>query len=134
MMRATWEPLAVLVFVSVPRLGAEEVKIIGRDFAFDALAILGTGMTTLVFENPGDARYEMIVVLCSSYLLRLMLLRWLLPSPRWSMQSYWPNHSSALPVTLHLPLRTRFLVRPQLLTHRYPLPKRRDIPRSLLVA
>jgi hypothetical protein len=45
-----------------------------------------------------------------------------LPSPGWSMQSSWPNRFSALPVTLHLPLQTRFLVRPQLLTHRYPLP------------
>jgi hypothetical protein len=40
-----------------------------------------------------------------------------LPSPGWSMQSSWPNRFSALPVTLHLPLQTRFLVRPQLLTH-----------------
>jgi hypothetical protein len=134
MMRVAWVLLAVLVCVSVPRLGAEEVKIIGRDFAFDAPAILGAGMTTLVFENPGDVRREMIVVLCSSYLLRLMLLRRLLPSPRWSMQSSWPNRSSALPVTLHLPLQTRFLVRPQLLTHRYPLPMGRDVPRSLLAA
>jgi hypothetical protein len=55
--------LAVLVFVAVPRLGAEEVKIIGRDFAFDAPAILGAGMTTFVFENPGDVRHEMIIVL-----------------------------------------------------------------------
>jgi hypothetical protein len=134
MMRVAWVLLAVLVFVSVPRLGAEEVKIIGRDFAFDAPAILGAGMTTLVFENPGDVRHDMIVVLCSSYQLRLMLLRRLLPSPRWSMQSPWPNHSSALPVTLHLPLQTRFLVRPQLLTHHYPLSMGRDIPRSLFVA
>src|SRR5262245_41545064 len=50
----SWVLLAVLVFVSVPRLGAEEVKIIGRDLAFDTPAILGAGMTTLVFENPGD--------------------------------------------------------------------------------
>ena len=123
MMRVAWVLLAVLVFISVPRLGAEEVKIIGRDFAFDAPAILGAGMTTLVFENPGDVRHEMMVVLCSSYLLRLMLLRRLLPSPRWSMQSSWPNRSSALPVTWHLPLQPRFLVRPQLLTRPAPLPR-----------
>ena len=65
---------------------------------------------------------------------RLQLLRRLLPSPRWSMQSSWPNCSSALPVTLHRPLQTRFLVRPKLLTRRYPLPMGRDIPHSLLVA
>ena len=66
--------------------------------------------------------------------LEVLVGRRPLPSPRWSMQSSWPNRSSALPVTLHLPLQTRFLVRPQLLTHRYPLPMGRDIPRSLLVA
>ena len=42
------------------------------------------------------------------------LLRRPLPSPRWSMQSSWPNRSSALAVhALHLPLQTRFLVRPR---------------------
>jgi len=62
-MRVAWALLAVLVFVSVPRLGAEDVKIIGRDFAFDAPAILGAGMTTFGFENPGEVRHEMIIVL-----------------------------------------------------------------------
>lgn len=63
MTNVAWPLLAVLVFVSVPPLGAEEVKIIGRDFAFDAPAILGAGMTTFVFENPGQLRHEMIIVL-----------------------------------------------------------------------
>ncbi len=61
MMRVAWTPLAVLVFVSVPRLGAEEVKIIGRNFAFDAPAMLSAGTTTFVFEKPGDVRHEMIL-------------------------------------------------------------------------
>jgi hypothetical protein len=56
MMRGAWVLLAVLVCVSIPRLGAEEVKIIGRDFAFDAPAMLGAGMTTFSFENPGDVQ------------------------------------------------------------------------------
>jgi uncharacterized cupredoxin-like copper-binding protein len=55
--------LAMLVFVSVPPLGAEEVKIVGRDFAFEAPAILGPGMTTFVFQNPGEVRHEMIIAL-----------------------------------------------------------------------
>jgi hypothetical protein len=63
MTKVAWALLAVLVFVSVPPLGAEEVKIIGRDFVFDAPAILGAGMTTFVFENPGQLRHEMIIVL-----------------------------------------------------------------------
>ena len=63
MMRVAWALLAVLVFVAVPRLGAEEVKIIGWDFAFDAPAMLGASMTTFVFENSGDVRHEMIIVL-----------------------------------------------------------------------
>jgi hypothetical protein len=63
MMQGAWALLAVLVFVAVPRLGAEDVKIIGRDFAFDAPAILGAGMTTFGFENPGEVRHEMIFVL-----------------------------------------------------------------------
>jgi len=52
---------AMLVFVAVPPLGAEEVKIVGRDFAFDAPAVLRAGMTTFVFENPGELRHEMII-------------------------------------------------------------------------
>jgi hypothetical protein len=100
----------------------------------------GVGMGTCTDKvqrssrHPGDVRHEMIVVLCTSYLLRLMLLRRLLPSPRWLIQSSCPNRSPALPATLHLPLQIRFLVRPQLLTRPYPLPMGRDIPRSLLLA
>ena len=63
MMKVAWAVLAVLVLVPIPRLGAEEVKIIGRDFSFDAPAIVGAGMTTFVFENPGQLRHEMIIVL-----------------------------------------------------------------------
>ena len=63
MTKVAWALLAVLVFVSVPSLGAEEVKIIGRDFAFDAPAVLGAGMTTFAFENPGQLRHEVIIVL-----------------------------------------------------------------------
>jgi hypothetical protein len=54
---------AMVMFVSVPRLEAEEVKIVGLDFAFDAPAVLRAGMTTFVFENPGQVRHEMIVAL-----------------------------------------------------------------------
>ena len=54
--------LAVLVLVAVPALAAEEVRIVGRDFAFDAPAVLGPGMTTFVFENPGQVRHEMMIV------------------------------------------------------------------------
>jgi hypothetical protein len=63
MMRVAWVLLAVLACVAVPRLGAEDVTIIGRDFAFDAPAMLGAGLTTFVFENPGEVRHEMILVL-----------------------------------------------------------------------
>jgi len=63
MMTVAWALLAVLVLVLVPRLGAEEIKIIGRDFAFDAPATLGAGVTTFVFGNPGIVRHEMIIVL-----------------------------------------------------------------------
>ena len=66
--------------------------------------------------------------------LEALVGRRLLPSPRWSMQSSWPKRSSALPVTLHRTLQTRFLVRPKLLTRHYPLPMGRDIPHFLLVA
>jgi hypothetical protein len=62
MMRVAWALLAVLVLVPVPPLGAAEVKIIGREFAFDAPAVLGAGMTTFIFENPGIVRHEMIIV------------------------------------------------------------------------
>ncbi len=48
--------LAMLLLVSVPRLGAEEVKTIGRDFSFDAPPILRAGITTFIFENPGAVR------------------------------------------------------------------------------
>ena len=54
--------LAMLLFVSVPQLGAEEVKIIGRDFSFDAPPVLRAGITTFIFENPGAVRHEMIIV------------------------------------------------------------------------
>ena len=54
--------LAMLLLVSVPQLGAEEVKIIGRDFSFDAPPILQAGITTFVFENPGAVRHEMIII------------------------------------------------------------------------
>jgi hypothetical protein len=63
MRKAAWALLAVLVFVSVPRLGAEEVKVVGRDFTFDAPAMLSAGMTTFVFENVGVVRHEMILIL-----------------------------------------------------------------------
>jgi hypothetical protein len=62
-MRGVWALLAVLVCIAVPQLGAEDVKIIGRDFAFDAPAMLDAGLTTFGFENPGDVRHEMIIVL-----------------------------------------------------------------------
>ena len=63
MMTVASAVLAVLVLVAVPPLAAEEVKIVGRDFAFDAPAVLGPGMTTFVFENPGQVRHEMIIAL-----------------------------------------------------------------------
>jgi len=53
--------LAMLLLVSVPQLGAEEVKIIGRDFSFDAPPILRAGNTTFIFENLGAVRHEMII-------------------------------------------------------------------------
>jgi len=56
MMTVAWALLAVLVLVLVPRLGAEEIKIIGRDFAFDAPATLGAGVTTFVFEMGPPTR------------------------------------------------------------------------------
>jgi hypothetical protein len=62
MMRVTLVLLAVLVVVSAPLLGAEQVKIIGSDYAFDAPAMLGAGTTTFVFENTGVMRHEMILV------------------------------------------------------------------------
>ena len=52
----------MLLLVSVPRLGAEEVKIVGRDFSFDAPATVRAGITTFVFENPGAVRHEVIIV------------------------------------------------------------------------
>ena len=55
--------VAVLVFASVPPLGAEEVTIVGRDFTFDAPAVLPAGRTAFVFENPGQVRHEMIIAL-----------------------------------------------------------------------
>ena len=63
MMQGAWALLAVLVFVAISRLGAEDVKIIWRDFMFDAPAMLDAGMTTSGFENPGEVRHEMIIVL-----------------------------------------------------------------------
>jgi hypothetical protein len=54
--------LAMLVFVSAPLLGAEQVKIIGSDFAFDVPGTLGAGTTTFVFQNTGVMRHEMILV------------------------------------------------------------------------
>ena len=54
--------LAMLLLASVPQLWAEEVKIIGRDFSFDAPPILRAGITTFIFENPGAVRHEMIIV------------------------------------------------------------------------
>jgi hypothetical protein len=54
--------LAMPFLVAVPGLGAEEVKIVGRDFSFDAPAILRAGITTFVFENPGAVRHEMIII------------------------------------------------------------------------
>jgi hypothetical protein len=63
MLRVTLVLLAVLVFASTPRLwAAEEVKIVGRDFTFDAPTTLGAGTTTFVFENTGQLRHEMIIV------------------------------------------------------------------------
>ena len=53
--------LAMLLLVSVPQLGAEEVKIIGRDFSFDAPPLLRAGIVTFVFENLGAVRHEMII-------------------------------------------------------------------------
>jgi hypothetical protein len=63
MVQVIWALLGVLVCVAAPGLGAEDVKIIGRDFAFEAPAMLGAGMTTFSFENPGEVRHEMIIVL-----------------------------------------------------------------------
>ena len=62
MMRVRLVLLAVLLFVSAPLLGAEEVKIIGSDYTFDAPAMLGAGTTTFVFENTGVMPHEMILV------------------------------------------------------------------------
>jgi hypothetical protein len=53
--------LAMLVFSSVPALGAEVVTIVGRDFAFDAPAVVRAGTTAFVFENQGQVRHEMII-------------------------------------------------------------------------
>jgi hypothetical protein len=54
--------LAVLVFVSAPLLGAEEVRIVGSDYTFEAPAVLGAGTTSFLFENTGGMRHEMILV------------------------------------------------------------------------
>jgi uncharacterized cupredoxin-like copper-binding protein len=61
MMRLAPALFALLVLVSASPLGAEEVKIVGRDFSFDAPASLPAGLTTFVFENPGAVRHEMII-------------------------------------------------------------------------
>jgi hypothetical protein len=53
--------LAVLVFVSAPLLGAEEVRIVGSDYTFEAPAVLGAGTTSFLFENTGGMRHEMIL-------------------------------------------------------------------------
>ena len=55
--------LALLVLVSASALEAEEVKIVGRDFSFDAPASLPAGLTTFAFENPGAVRHAMIIFL-----------------------------------------------------------------------
>src|SRR5262249_45266829 len=52
---------AILVLASVPALGADEVKIVGRDFTFDAPAVLRAGKTAFAFENPGQVRHEMMI-------------------------------------------------------------------------
>src|SRR5262249_57915158 len=44
--------VAVLVFASVPPLGAEEVTIEGRDFTLDAPAALPAGSTAFVSAHP----------------------------------------------------------------------------------
>jgi hypothetical protein len=62
MARVTLVLLVVLVFGSAPLLGAEEVKIVGTDYTFDAPAMLRAGTTTFVFENAGAMRHEMILV------------------------------------------------------------------------
>jgi hypothetical protein len=62
MISLTLALLATLLLVAVPGFGAEEVKIVGRDFSFDAPAILRAGITTFVFEPPGAVRHEMIIV------------------------------------------------------------------------
>jgi hypothetical protein len=62
MTKVTLVLLVVLVSVSAPLLGAEEVKIVGRDYTFDAPAMLGAGTTTFLFENTGVMRHEMILV------------------------------------------------------------------------
>lgn len=54
--------LAVLVLVSAPHLGAEEVRIVARDYTFEAPAVLGASTTSFVFENTGVMRHEMILV------------------------------------------------------------------------
>lgn len=54
--------LAMLVFVSAPLLGAEQVKIIGSDFAFDVPGTLGAGTTSFVFQITGVMRHEMILI------------------------------------------------------------------------
>lgn len=62
MTRARLVLLAALLIVSAPLLGAEEVKIIGSDYAFDAPATLAAGTISFVFENTGVMRHEMILV------------------------------------------------------------------------
>jgi hypothetical protein len=62
MTKVTLLLLAMVVFVSAPLRGAEKVKIVGTDYAFDAPAMLTAGTTTFVFENTGVMRHEMILV------------------------------------------------------------------------
>ena len=62
MTRIVMFALAALISMPTPRLMADEVKIIGKDFAFDAPTTLSAGMNTFAFENTGQIRHELILV------------------------------------------------------------------------
>ena len=61
-MRTVLLVLAALIFMLAPGLMAGEIKVIGKDYTFEAPATLGAGMNTFAFENTGQLRHEMILV------------------------------------------------------------------------
>ena len=63
MTKITLLVLAALIFMPTPPVMADEIKIIGKDYTFDAPATLSAGVKTFAFENPGQIRHEMILVL-----------------------------------------------------------------------